>query len=68
MSPGTIGSIGATLGKNGINISRMQVGQDEDSANNIVFLKTDTPLPNNVLMKLRGSPMVIAVTLLYCFP
>lgn len=62
--PGAIGSIGTTLGKNGININRMQVGQDEDGVNNIIFLKTDTPIPNNVLKELRDLPMVDTVTLL----
>lgn len=62
--PGAIGSIGTTLGKNSINISRMQVGQDEDGVNNIIFLKTDTPIPNNVLKELRDLPMVSTVTLL----
>lgn len=61
---GAIGSIGTTLGKNDINISRMQVGQDEDGVNNIIFLKTDTPIPNNVLKELRDLSMVITVTLL----
>ena len=62
--PGAIGSIGMTLGKNDINISRMQVGQDEDGVNNIIFLKTDTPIPNNVLKELRDLPMINTVTLL----
>jgi len=40
------------------------VGQDEDGVNNIIFLKTDTPIPNNVLKELRDLSMVITVTLL----
>ncbi|MDY6790972.1 MAG: phosphoglycerate dehydrogenase [Thermodesulfobacteriota bacterium] len=62
--PGAIGSIGTVLGKNDINISRMQVGRDEKGVNNIIFLKTDTPIPDNVLKELRDLPMVITVTLL----
>jgi len=54
--PGTIGSIGATLGENGINMSRMQVGQDEDGVNNIVFLKTDTPIPITYLRNCVTCP------------
>jgi len=60
--PGAIGSIGTTLGRFDINISRMQVGQDEDGVNNIIFLRTDTPIPDVVLDELRALPMVNTVT------
>ena len=60
--PGAIGSIGTTLGKHHINISRMQVGQDEDGENNIIFLRTDTPITEAALSELRGLPMVNTVT------
>jgi len=60
--PGAIGSIGTTLGKHDINISRMQVGQDEDGENNIIFLRTDTLIPDEVLEILRALPMVKTVT------
>lgn len=62
--PGAIGSIGKILGENSININRMQVGQDEDGVNTIIFLKTDTPIPNNVLKELRDLPTVNTITLL----
>jgi D-3-phosphoglycerate dehydrogenase len=60
--PGAIGSIGTTLGKHAINISRMQVGQDQDGENNIIFLRTDTQIPDDVLEELRALPMVNTVT------
>jgi D-3-phosphoglycerate dehydrogenase len=60
--PGAIGSIGTTLGKHAINISRMQVGQDQDGENNIIFLRTDTSIPDDVLSELRALPMVNTVT------
>jgi len=60
--PGAIGSIGTTLGKHDINISRMQVGQDQDGENNIIFLRTDTSIPDAVLSELRALPMVNTVT------
>ena len=60
--PGAIGSIGTTLGKHNINISRMQVGQDQDGENNIIFLRTDTQIPDEVLEILRALPMVRTVT------
>jgi len=60
--PGAIGSIGTTLGKHRVNISRMQVGQDEEGVNNIIFLRTDTRIPENVLAELRALPLVNTVT------
>ena len=59
--PGAIGSIGNALGKHGINISRMQVGQDEDGRKNVVFLKTDTQVPEPVLQDLKSLPLVDTV-------
>ncbi len=60
--PGAIGSIGTTLGRNGINISGMQVGQDEAGVHNIIFLRTDTRIPEGVLEELRNLPLVNSVT------
>jgi len=60
--PGAIGSIGNLLGQHAINIDRMQVGQDEDGENNIIFLKTDIPIPDQVLENLRDLPLVKSVT------
>jgi len=56
--PGSIGEIGTTLGKHNINIGRMQVGQEEDGDNNIIFLCTDTPIPDHVFEELRGLASV----------
>jgi len=60
--PGAIGSIGITLGENDINIDKMQVGQEKDGERNIIFLRTDIPIPNDVLEKLRTLPLVKSVT------
>lgn len=60
--PGAIGSIGTKLGKHRINISRMQVGQDQDGENNIIFLRTDTSIPDQVLKELRALPLINTVT------
>ena len=60
--PGAIGSIGTTLGRHQVNISRMQVGQDEDGENNIIFMRTDTPIPEDALSELRALPLVNTVT------
>jgi len=59
--PGAIGSIGTTLGKNNINIGRMQVGQEEEGERNIILLKTDSPIPEPVVKELRALPMVKSV-------
>jgi D-3-phosphoglycerate dehydrogenase / 2-oxoglutarate reductase len=56
--PGSIGEIGTTLGKRNINIGRMQVGQEEEGDNNIIFLCTDTPIPDEVFEELRGLASV----------
>ncbi|MBC2694741.1 MAG: phosphoglycerate dehydrogenase [Desulfobacteraceae bacterium] len=60
--PGAIGSIGITLGENDINIDLMQVGQEKEGERNIIFLRTDIPIPNDVLEKLRVLPLVKSVT------
>lgn len=60
--PGAIGSIGITLGENDINIDKMQVGQEKEGERNIIFLRTDIPIPNDVLKKLRALPLVKTVT------
>lgn len=60
--PGVIGSIGAVIGEHDINIAQMQVGQEKDGEKNIVFLRTDIPIPGEVLEKLRGLEMVNSVT------
>lgn len=60
--PGAIGSIGIILGENDINIDLMQVGQEKEGEKNIIFLRTDMPIPNDVLEKLRSLPLVKCVT------
>lgn len=60
--PGSIGEIGTTLGKHNINIGRMQVGQEEEGDRNIIFLCTDTPIPEAVVAELLTLPTVKTVT------
>jgi D-3-phosphoglycerate dehydrogenase len=40
----------------------MQVGQEEEGDRNIIFLCTDTPIPDKVLAELRTLPTVKTVT------
>lgn len=60
--PGSIGQIGTVLGKHNVNIARMQVGQEEKGDRNIIFLCTDSAIPDNVLEELRGLSLVKSVT------
>jgi len=60
-APGAIGSIGSILGRHKINIGRMHVGQETEGNRNIIFLRTDTPIPENVTEELRTLPLVKSV-------
>jgi D-3-phosphoglycerate dehydrogenase len=52
-SPGVIGRIGTTLGKFGINIGRMQVGQQKEKGQNVIFLATNTVVSDEALAALQ---------------
>ncbi|MEW5734009.1 MAG: phosphoglycerate dehydrogenase [Thermodesulfobacteriota bacterium] len=60
--PGAIGAIAGLLGGKGINIARMQVGQDKAGERNVIMLDTDTPVPADVVDGLRALSMVKSVT------
>ena len=51
--PGVIGALGTTLGKAGVNISRMTVGREEASKQNIIFLSTDELISKELLARVR---------------
>ncbi len=59
--PGSIGSMGVALGKHNINISRMMVGREEDGQRNIIFLRTDTPVPANVIKEIEELELVVSM-------
>jgi len=59
--PGSIGSIGTCLGKNKINIARMTVGREDDGDRNIIFLETDTPIPENVAAEITELGLVHSI-------
>jgi D-3-phosphoglycerate dehydrogenase len=59
--PGAIGSIGTLLGDHKINISRMRVGQEEGGNKTMIFLRTDDPIPDEVMDKLAALPLNISV-------
>ncbi len=59
--PGAIGSIGNTLGENGINISQMQVGTAVGGENNIILIKTDAPMSDEIKNKVLELPKVKSI-------
>lgn len=59
-TPGEIGRIGSTLGTHGVNISRMQVGQEKAKKQNVILLTTDVIVNDDVLKELRGLEHVFS--------
>jgi D-3-phosphoglycerate dehydrogenase len=60
-TPGTIGAIGTCLGQHRINIATMDVGQVIERGQNIILLRTDTPVPLEVQQELLGQANVTFV-------
>ncbi|MBA7704612.1 D-3-phosphoglycerate dehydrogenase [subsurface metagenome] len=60
-TPGVIGSITSTLGSYGVNIGRMQVGEEKEKKQNVIFLATDVSVSDEILEKLRGLENVFSV-------
>lgn len=60
--PGSIGSIGSTLGKYNINISRMVVGREDDGHRNLIFMQTDVPVPQEVIEEIVNLPLVASMS------
>lgn len=60
-TPGTIGAIGTCLGQHRINIATMDVGQVIDQGQNIIMMRTDTPVPPEVQRELLNLPNVTFV-------
>jgi D-3-phosphoglycerate dehydrogenase len=51
--PGVIGTLGTTLGKHKVNISRMTVGREESSQQNVILLNTDARLSKDLLAEVQ---------------
>ncbi|MDM8526095.1 phosphoglycerate dehydrogenase [Desulfococcaceae bacterium HSG8] len=60
--PGAIGSIGSILGEYKINIGQMQVGEEEERDTSIIYIRTDTPIPDEVIKKMRNLELISSVT------
>jgi D-3-phosphoglycerate dehydrogenase len=52
--PGVIGALGTALGSAGVNISRMTVGREEESNQNIILLSTDQLISKELLQSVRA--------------
>ncbi len=58
-APGVIGEIGSFMGKRGVNINRMSVGQDIENKLNVILIDTDVSVPQDAMNGLNGLPVVI---------
>lgn len=59
--PGVIGDIGALLGKNNINIARMQFGREKEGGRAISVISADTPVSKKLLSEIKKLPNVLSV-------
>jgi len=59
--PGVIGSIGTLLGKNKINIARMQFGREKAGGKAVSVVSIDTPVSKTILSAIRKLPNVLSV-------
>ena len=56
--PGVVGSIGTILGENKINIAEFQVGRKKVGGEAVSVLKVDSPVPAEVVTKIRNFPVI----------
>ncbi len=59
--PGVIGAIASTLGESGININRMQVGEEKEHKENVIFLSISEMINDDVIQKIRDLKHIISV-------
>ena len=59
--PGVIGNVGTLLGKNNINIARMQFGREKPGGRAISVVSIDTPVSNTILSEIKKLPNVLSV-------
>ena len=53
--PNIIGTLGLTMGENGVNIANFTLGRNHPGGDAIALLDVDAPVPENVLDKLRAT-------------
>jgi D-3-phosphoglycerate dehydrogenase len=59
--PGIIGTLGQTLGQNGVNIANFTLGRSARGKDAIAILYVDDPIPEAVLAKLRNTGLFTQV-------
>jgi D-3-phosphoglycerate dehydrogenase len=57
--PGFIGRFGTTLSEAGVNIATFHLGRDAPGGDAICLVGLDGPLPDGVLARVRGLPLVV---------
>ena len=62
--PGIIGNLGTLLGKHNINIATMTFGRKEPGGEAISVLNVDSPIPSDLLDKIKRIENVLAVKLI----
>ncbi len=53
--PGIIGTLGQTMGENGVNIANFTLGRSSAGADAIALLYVDAPVPHDVIAKLHDT-------------
>ncbi len=59
--PGVIGNIGTLLGKNKVNISRMQLGLLRETGEALALYNVDEHVPEEVVKELKALPNILSV-------
>ena len=59
-TPGVIGGITSIIGKKGINIGRMQVGEEREKRQNVIFLTTSSVISDETIMEISGLEHVLS--------
>ncbi len=59
--PGIIGTLGVTMGENGVNIANFTLGRSERGRDAIALLYVDDPIPAPVLSKLEATGLFSSV-------
>lgn len=59
--PGVIGDVGTLLGKNKINIARMQFGREKRGGKAISVISVDATVSQDILSKIKKLPNVLSV-------
>lgn len=64
--PGVIGKVGTLLGENGINIGAYLLSRKKSDGEAFAVIRVDSPLPDDVIQKLKALPEILSVRQLSC--